>query len=169
VPDDVKLQIAEIQNKLKLLPIICKMVEPENLHICLSFLGEVDDKSIEKISEELETICKSCSKFRVKIGEIKFIPSEKYVRVIVLEASDESGSLKLISSDIRKSIGGDAKPPHITICRVKDISDKAETAQKIKNLDMYVDGFDVGGIDIIKSELSRNGPTYTSIKSCKLL
>jgi len=168
VPDEIKPQIVAAQNRLKHLPVVCKFVEDENLHACISFLGEVSDEDVAKIAVKLENICKNHPKFRINVDGIKLIPNEKYLRVVGLDVSEESGILKTLSSDIKNSIGGDCKPAHITLCRVKNIVDKDKTVEKIKRIETEVDGFGVNSIDLIKSVVSRSGPIYTVVKSCKL-
>ena len=49
IPEDRKNYIERIKKELVSMPIKCKFVESDNLHICISFLGEVEEKRIETI------------------------------------------------------------------------------------------------------------------------
>jgi len=167
VPDGIKEKIVEIQNQIKKLPISLKLVEKENLHICLSFLGEVEEKKLIEIQEKLDMICKRYKKFDVEISGIKFIPTENYVRVLALGIKDSI--LESIRKNVVNEIGGDSKPLHLTLCRVKNIENKKETIEKIKAIDSYVGKFTIEKICLIKSVLQRTGPIYTSIKESFLL
>jgi len=168
VPEAVKPALLEMQDALRELPIDCKYVEPENLHVCLSFLGELDDAAVADVSAKLEAVCSENTGFKLRVGGIKLVPSDSYVRVIVLDAHDDSGSLENIAEAVKHGIGGDAKPPHITLCRVRDVRDKQATAQKIKSLHVGLVEFDVGKLALIKSELGRGGPVYSAVRSFKL-
>jgi 2'-5' RNA ligase len=168
VPEAAKPALLEMQDALRELPIDCKYVEPENLHVCLSFLGELDDAAVADAEAKLEAVCGENTGFRLSAGGIKLIPSDSYVRVIVLDAHDDSGSLEKIAEAVKHGIGGDAKPPHITLCRVRDVRDKQATAQKIKSLHVGRIEFSVGELTLIKSELSRGGPVYSAVRSFKL-
>ena len=168
VPEAAKPALLEMQDALRKLPMDCKYVEPENFHVCLSFLGELDDAAVADVSAKLETVCGENTGFKLRAGGIKLIPSDSYVRVIVLDAHDDSGSLEKMAEAVKHGIGGDAKPPHITLCRVRDVRDKQATAQKINSLHAGLVEFDVGELALIKSELSRGGPVYSAVRSFKL-
>lgn len=165
-PENLKSKIAAIQNSLKKLPIECKMVEVENLHICLSFLGEVDEEKIDSIHKKLDAICERYAPEEVEISGIKFIPNENYIRVLVLDC--RSNLLKILGKDIEQEIGGDTKPPHLTLCRVRNIREKQKTITEIKKIDAYVGKFTVSSVQVIKSQLQRQGPIYSVLCESKL-
>lgn len=166
IPEKLKENAESVREELKKLPLRCKFVESENLHICLSFLGEVEE--VKSISGELGSICKNYQKFEVAIGGIKMIPSESHVRVLVLDVIDKTGNLEGIRKEIEKRIGGSSKPPHLTLCRVKNIEDKTSTIQRIKSIKTEEVSFTVSAIQIIKSELRKTGPIYTPIFEARL-
>src|SRR5437867_10743475 len=122
IPENMKKQIVSLQNELAKLPMQCKFIEKENLHISLSFLGETPENGVESIKEKLEQITQTYQKFNATVSGIKLIPGQNYVRVIALDVRD--GILKQISQHIKTYIGGDVKPPHLTLGRVKNITDK---------------------------------------------
>jgi 2'-5' RNA ligase len=167
IPTEIKEKIIKIQNQIQKLPITLKLVEAENLHICLSFLGEVKEEKIKNICEKLDSICKRYNKFEVEISGIKLIPSENYVRVLALDV--KNNMLESIRKDVEKEIGGDSKPLHLTLCRIKKIEDKKETIKKIKKIESEVGKFEVEKISLIKSILQKSGPIYTSLYDSFLL
>jgi 2'-5' RNA ligase len=169
LPEKVKNEIVAIQNELKKFPTDCKFVEFENLHICLSFLGEVDGNRVNEIKQKLNDIGKYFTKFDSFIHELKLIPSDKYVRVIALDVFDEQKNLIKLGKMIREQIGGDVKPPHVTLCRVKNIMNKPLFLEKVKNLKFDVGTFTVDEICLIKSELSRHGPVYSVLSEASLV
>jgi 2'-5' RNA ligase len=168
VPEPARDEIISFQRSISKLPATCKMVEPQNLHVCLSFLGDFDESEVGRTSKALERICSHYKSFEVDIGKIKLIPSENYVRVVVLDMSSKSGSLVKISAEIKERVGGSVKPPHITLCRVRRISDKSKFLEVVKGLDASESKFAIDSVSIIKSELSPSGPTYSIIKKIKL-
>ena len=165
-PEGVKPKIISIQNSLRRLPIACKMVERENLHLCLSFLGEVEENEINDACRKLDGISQRYKQFDADVSEIKFIPNEGYIRVLALSCSNTM--LETISKNIKNELGGDAKPPHITLCRVKSIEEKQKTIEDIKKIDSDIGKFTVSSIQLIKSELQKTGPIYSVIYESKL-
>ena len=179
VPSEIRNNIISVQKKLNNLAIKAKMVEPENLHISLSFLGEIDDKKVDEISGKLDSIAKNYQKFEITISGIKFIPNENYFRVLAFDVLSPENVLRKeivkapiierISSEIRKEIGGDVKPPHLTICRVRSIGNKNLVIQEIiKRLENFKESFKVNSIQILESTLQRSGPIYSVIHESRL-
>lgn len=161
VPENLKSKIAGLQGEIAKLPLQCKFVEKENLHISLSFLGEIADEEIGPLKEKLDTVSRSYKKFGVRVSGLSLIPSRNYVRVMALEIRD--GIINQISKHVEKEIGGDIKPPHLTLCRVKSISDKNLFLEKISEMDFDAGSFLVESVDLIKSELGSAGPVYSSL------
>lgn len=169
IPENIRRHIVDIQSGLGKLPMLCKMVEPHNLHVSLSFLGNLNHAQVEEVKEHLSKTCRARPRFEVEIGAIKIIPNEKYIRVIVLEVSEQTGILNAICSDIKKMVGGSMKPPHLTLCRVRSVSDKEKTITGIKKVNLKGGlKFDIDAINLIKSELEPSGPRYDIVYVGKL-
>jgi 2'-5' RNA ligase len=167
LPENIKNEVELVQAEVNKFPMICKLVERENLHICLSFLGDVED--LNKIKERIDAIAKEYINFDVSVGGLKAVPSDKYIRVLVLDVVDENCFLKGIQKRINQEIGGDSKPPHITLCRVKNITNKNFVAEKIEEMkNRQGSKFTFGSIQLIESKLIRSGPAYTVIHESKL-
>lgn len=163
LPESLKSHVLTIKNRLQHLSIDCKYIEDHNLHICFSFLGEKTETEISDISKKIDEISGEFVCFKVDIEGIKMIPNEKYIRVLALGVYEKSGLLNALVHEINEKIGGDSKPPHITLCRVKNINDKEIALKKIKEIDTETKDFNIDSLQLIKSELSRNGPVYTVI------
>ncbi|MEM5802023.1 MAG: RNA 2',3'-cyclic phosphodiesterase [Candidatus Aenigmatarchaeota archaeon] len=166
VPDDLKEKILDLQNQIKNLPLEVKMVEAENLHITLSFLGEISEEKIMLIKDKLDQITKKHKKFEANINGIKLIPNQNYIRVIALDVI--SNELNRISHEIKEIIGGDVKPPHLTLCRVKNISDKSNTVRQLLKLGLK-EVIEIKSICIIKSVIKKTGPEYSSLYESNLI
>lgn len=161
LPEEVKNRVKLAKRELENLPMKCKFVEDENLHICFSFLGEVGERDVKIISEKLDNISKEFRSFDAEIGRIKIIPSEQYMKVLALEVFDKNGFLNSLSKGIQKEIGGDGKPPHITLCRVKSIANKSVVVDKVKSMDKSIVSFSIDRLQLITSELRKTGPAYS--------
>ena len=168
-PESIKTGFKRLENEIAKLPVVCKFVEVENLHLCFSFLGEVEDDKIDGIKEKLDMIAGKYSSFSVRIKGMKAIPNERFIRVLVLDVIDEGKKLEPISKDIVKEIGGDSKPPHLTVCRVKNITDRQVLLSKIEDMkNIEIGEILIDGIQLIKSELNRSGPMYSVIHEALL-
>lgn len=169
VPKDIKSQAVSIQKEFSKLPMTCKFVEPENIHITISFLGELDDKKVKDVCDILDSICKKYKKFEVDVRNLKMIPSPSYIRVLAFEVVSDRGEIKRLSSEIEEVVGGKVKPPHLTLCRVKKIANKSDVVSGVRRFENAALGrFVVNSVCLMKSELKKTGPVYTKLHESKL-
>lgn len=169
VPEHIKCKILAVQSALKELPMMCKFVEPENLHICLSFLGEMGEDRIKKISGDLDSICSQYHSFDVAVLGVKAIPNERYFRVLALDIA-KSDVMEAVGWEISKKIGGDMNPPHLTLCRVRKVLDKYKVLEELQKLRAPTVGkFTVRSISIIQSTLKMTGPVYDVVHDSKFI
>jgi 2'-5' RNA ligase len=169
-PEEVNKNIEKVMEEIKKLPLKCKLVEKENLHICLSFLGEVKENDIKNICKSLDSLALNFKPFEISIKGIKLIPNEKFFRVIALDVESKEGEIEKLRNEVVKVIGGDSKPPHITLCRVKNIENKNLVIKKLTEMkDMEIGRMKVEKIQLIKSELRKEGPIYSIIHESNII
>lgn len=169
VPENIKTRAVLIQKELSKLPMVCKFVEPENIHITLSFLGELDDKEVRDVCSMLDSVCSRYKKFEVHVQTLKMIPSPSYIRVLAFEVASGGGEIKSLSTDIKKSVDGKIKPPHLTLCRVRNITNKSDVVAGVHKIESAILGkFVVSSVCLMKSDLERTGPVYSRLHESKL-
>jgi len=154
-------KVYEMQRKIGEL-IDGKEVERENMHVTLSFLGEKGNKELEKIIEKLKEISKRYNKRMAVLTKVKLIPNEKFFRVIAIEVVGVDD----LSEVVKKEIGGDVKPPHLTLFRVKRVKNRERLIELIKteiNEEIMVDK-----ICLMKSTLTPKGPIYEVLETFEL-
>ncbi|MCS7123047.1 MAG: RNA 2',3'-cyclic phosphodiesterase [Candidatus Aenigmarchaeota archaeon] len=161
-PTEICDYVEHIKNKVEKLPIKAKFVEKNNLHISVTFLGEIRK---EDYLNKIDKVVQSFKKFEVIINGIKLIPNESFIRVIVLSVVDKENNI----IEIAKKIGGDYKEPHLTLARVKNIFDKASFFKGIKSIKVEERKFLIEKISFVESVLTREGPIYRVIKDFFLL
>jgi len=166
LPEDVKQNIVNLQRKLPRLN--AKLVEPENLHICLKFLGEVEENKIEKIKKVIDEATEIYEKFDVEFDGIGFFPNKNYIRVIFLEISKGKEILCSLADIIDEKLSNEGFErekkdfvPHITLARVKSRVSK-EDVEKLENLKLH-SIFKVDKIKLFSSRLTPHGPIYSVI------
>jgi len=160
-PPNVQNVAEKVQEELKGMGVIGKYVEKENLHVNLSFLGEVSEEDSQEIASKMDMIAKGYEKFTATVCAVRPIPNAKIVRVIALDVEQEKNLLRSLGGDIKKVIGGDVKPPHMTLCRVREFSDKRRFLQVVEKYNTACfAAFEISSIQLIKSELGRDGPKY---------
>ncbi len=152
-----------------------KAVEPQNIHITLKFLGEINEKTAEKIYNIMQELFNQTEKFEIYIKKLGAFPNERYPRVLWIGI--EKNRDKIIDMqkklDEKLSYLGFKKEksyePHITIARVKTSSGRKivqSFLNKAKDLDIGT--YTVEEIKLKKSVLTREGPIYSDLYVLKL-
>jgi len=164
IPEEVKPKILELQQEINNFDIDCKQVERENLHINFSFLGENSEEDAEKIKNDLNEIAQKFRKIEVVLKGVRAIPDKKFTRVLALEVIDAQNNLRKLMEEIVQRIGGDVKPPHITICRVKSAKNKERLISFVEESEERDFGeMKINSIQLIESKLGRYGPEYSVV------
>ena len=146
-----------------------KLVEKENLHITLWFLGDVSLQILKKIFESVEKV--SFEPFKLTLSKIGYFPGGSRINVVWVGVQDELYNLRKIFyqlSEILDPLGfkleGKDFTPHVTLCRVKSSRNKDRLLDKIKELSNIEFGVEeVTEIFIKKSTLTPKGPIYENI------
>lgn len=168
LPENIKQALADLVFKLKKLnPGPIKWVKPEIIHLTLRFLGYLDENQLHKVKEILNEITPNYSTFKLQLKEIGGFPNLNRPRVIFVGLKDLS--LQTLS-DYQKNLGEDLKKAgfrveerpwqmHLTLARLRTPDSINLPKEKIPSLK-----FQIKSIDLMKSELFRQGPRYTVVE-----
>lgn len=167
VPEEVKTAVSDVQSSVAKLPIRAKLVGPENLHISLSFLGNVPDEDIPKLAEALDRVCAGHRRFTVRVGGMMLIPNEQHLRVVALGVKGNDGAIEELREEVAGFIGGDSKSCHLTLARVREVRGREFAVKRLKELDVEK-YFEVSSVCLVKSIGTRDGRAYWTLHESKL-
>lgn len=167
IPDSVKGPITDFQNSLDKMPMDSKNVESRKLHLTLTFLGDVRHDDLGEIKLGLRVVAEKYKRFSSKISGGMVIPNKDYVRVIALGVESNNNVLENLRKDIVKIVGGDSYPVHLTICRVRKISDKKLVSDFVGGIEIGK-FFEVSSFSLVKSTLGGAGPRYDVVEEFQL-
>ena len=168
--DAVVKKLTDVQALLVKTGADLKVVEPENIHVTMRFLGDVRMESVEKIYEAMKKAL--FVPFEVRIQGVGAFPDARYPRVVWAGITHGANDLRSISSQLEPhltALGFAPDPkgfsPHLTIARVKGGKNKAELAKFISDRK----DFDFGTIlatclRLKKSDLTPRGPVYSTLR-----
>jgi RNA 2',3'-cyclic 3'-phosphodiesterase len=153
-----------------------RWIEPDHFHVTLKFLGEVRREKLEGVEEAMTRVAQSTKSFTTKFGGFGAFPTIRRPRVIWLGIA-ANPELRCLKQDLEWSLGDmgfDAETrafhPHVTLGRADD-RDGAGAFRGLDDLmaDMEFRGeVKVHTLDLMKSQLSREGATYTVLTSSRL-
>jgi 2'-5' RNA ligase len=171
IPDDIRDLAAETAENLLESTKGLKLVKPSNMHLTLAFIGDISPDIMETAYQPLSMLAESLTPFRVSFDRIATFPS-----VIFIKPSDGSQTLVDLASAVRtilrkNNIPYDTKPfkGHLTVARTKDRSLKAQAFLKNYAMDTRFNiEFVLNNFSVIQSDLTREGPIYTTLREYNL-
>ncbi len=164
MPEAVKKQIVKIQNSLP--EFSGKLTEPENLHLTLKFLGEIDEKRLGEVERRLKEI--KLDGFETEIDSIGIF-SEKFIRIIWLHLRNCDKLQKEIDNVLKDLFPRERRfMSHLTIARVKRIKDKKKFLESLEKIKISEIRFVVNEFELKKSVLTEKGPVYEILREYKL-
>lgn len=179
LPSKIKESLANVQNKLKATGADVKWVEPQNIHLTLKFLGEIDDKKLSRIAEIMNEIVENNNPFDIRISSIGAFPKIDFPRVIWVGVEKGNKETKEIAKALEDKICEVGIPKedrtfssHITIGRTRSTLNRIKLVQELKNLAIGFEkdnlDFSVTKITLFKSTLTPKGPLYEALKETNL-
>lgn len=149
-----------------------KWVVPEQLHLTLSFLGEQEDATTNRLITELKSI--RASSFDLSFGQTGSFPNQRHPRVLWVGIRPEpllnSLAEKIMLSLTFCGIPPEDRPysPHITLARIRQ-----QASTDIHTfLDQSTDklpGFAVQEFILFQSRLTEEGALHTPVEKFELL
>ena len=180
LPDELKSALTRLQAQLKTckqLPV--KWVDPYSIHLTLKFLGNIPINRIGEITTAMEEAALGVSPFHLEVKDLGVFPNLKRVQVAWVGVSGEVARLNQLQKRIESNLAPlgfvpESRPftPHLTLARLRNqasLDDRQSFGQLIAGTRFEtVYSFRVDFINLMRSQLTREGAIYSRINSVKL-
>jgi 2'-5' RNA ligase len=154
-----------------------KWVEPDNLHVTLLFLGEVDERDVPALCRAVATACAGLVPFGMSVDHVDCFGDRRRPRTIW--AGLGAGKLDMVAlHDALEppllELGcyrREDRPytPHITLGRARGNRPSDRLAQELDRQAGWRGGeCQVGEVVVLSSELRPEGPVYTVLSRAPL-
>ncbi|MEM8679118.1 MAG: RNA 2',3'-cyclic phosphodiesterase [Planctomycetota bacterium] len=151
-------------------------VTPENLHITVKFLGDIDDVESWRVSQALEPIVKRSRRFDLTLGGVGAFPDLERARALWVGVTAGEAPFVELAERIETKMRELAYPgerrrfhPHLTIGRVKGPKGKSSLQQKMQQLARAELGsMKVEAVSLFSSQLRKKGPLYARMATLRL-
>ena len=168
LPDQVRHELAVVQNALKPLTDSARWVSADSIHITLKFLGEVPEKLVDDIDTALAGL--SWKPFTVTVRGVGFFPGNRSPRVFW--AGMEAPTMQNLAEELdsrMERLGFDkenrAFRPHITLARARDTRIDSALVTGASQYEEHAFGsFTADRVFLFKSTLSSSGSVYEKLK-----
>lgn len=164
-------KVVGIQKHLRDLNIDVKLVEPENLHFTVKFLGDVNENEVNGIRKSLEDCVRWEGEFKINISGVGYFGSTSHIRTLWLGLNKGEDKLVKLMKKVNDyvKLGKRSFSPHLTIGRIKSGRNRGillEFLNESKNVN--VGEMDVNVVKLKKSELTKRGPIYSDLAVFRL-
>lgn len=170
IEDDRLLdKLLEIQARIMATGADVKIVERENIHVTLRFLGQIS----KGIADEVISVLKGlkASSFKMKLAGVGAFPNVQKPRVVWVGVSEGAEALKKVYAQLEEGLRRigfrperEAFSPHATLARVRSRRGMERLVSTILSLQAEEVGeMVVQRVKLKKSVLTAKGPTYTDL------
>lgn len=173
LPKEIKTEIKNIQQQLKMAGVQARWIKPEIAHLTLAFLGSITPNKVEPISRILEEVVEQVKPAELYLAKINCFPDPAKARIVFIDLEGELGKLNALAIKIRKrlkkeGIWFDKKPftAHITLGRIKKRQNLAKIIKEVKIKKVQ---FIANEISLTKSQLTEAGPIYKKLTCVSLV
>jgi 2'-5' RNA ligase len=169
-------RLVGLQERLAAGNVPAKWVEPENLHITLLFLGEVNSRELPDICATVERAARPTKPFAMTLAGAGAFPTPRRPRTLIVHIAEGGPELIALHDAIETPLlelgcyRREERPfrPHLTIGRVKG-QPGDEVGGIIKQFEGWQGGQShVDEVLVLGSELRPQGPEYTVFCSVPL-
>lgn len=163
LPDDVRQRIASLGAGLP----DARWVAPENLHITLRFIGEVDEFVAEEVDAELVGV--RGRPLAVSLDGLGCFESRNRVRAVWARVSAGDDLLQLqrsIEYAVRRAgLDPDAHKyvPHVTLARLRQVPAEVVAPYLAHNGGFRAGPFDVRHFTLFRSHMGHGGSHYEAL------
>jgi 2'-5' RNA ligase len=163
-------RLVGLQGRLAETGVPVKWVEPDNLHITLLFLGEVDAREVPAVCGAVEQACRGVAPFAMTLAGTGAFPNVRRPRTLIVRVAEGADEMRALHDAIEAPLlelgcyrrEERTYTPHLTLGRVKGQAAAEPLAAAIKQFERWQGGqTQVREVKVLSSELRPQGPEYT--------
>lgn len=176
LPEAVASLLGKVQQDLKALHLKAGWVHPQNIHLTLKFLGNINTDDIDKIDMAMKAAAGEFEPFTLTVGGIGFFPGIKRPRVIWVGVGGQTQDLFALQRSLEDRLAAAGFPKekrsfkgHLTLGRFRKAPDPAAISRVIQECtDIGKEEFKTRRIVLFKSELKPSGAVYSQLLEIEL-
>lgn len=177
VGEAVRGRCIAMQQTLARAGVDVKWVEPENMHITLLFLGEVDERDVIDVCRSVAEVCAKRTAFPLSVEGVGTFPESGKPRVVWAGLGIGASELVDLYAALEAPLlelgcyRREERPynPHLTLGRVKADSDTRGVGKVLEKQANWKAGeTEIREVQVMSSVLQPSGPVYAVLSRAKL-
>ena len=179
LPDEVRLELGQLEAQLKSgkQPWV-KWVNPDSIHLTLKFLGNIANDRTGEITRAIEAAAQGIPPFHLDVKDLGVFPNLKRVQIVWVGISGEVDKLGELQQGIESNLAclgfaPESRPftPHLTLARLRNqasLDERQRFGKLIAGTRFEAGAIEVDAINLMRSQLTREGAIYSRISSVRL-
>jgi 2'-5' RNA ligase len=174
LPQGLKTELAKLQTKLKVERPRIKWVSPDDIHLTLKFLGDIEPAAVDRITRAMTEAVNGIRPFELTVRGLGVFPNPRQVQVVWVGLEGQMDMLDRLYKQLENSMAKAGFPPekrgfkpHLTLARV---ADEAMPEERKKFGDFITDSkaginytFKDKDLSLMKSVLTPRGAIYSRL------
>ena len=172
----VRDAVAALRERLRASTARVSWVKPENAHVTLRFLGDIDAGQVDALSARLQDAYRELPAFHVEVAGVGCFPNVRQPRVVWVGVRPDPHvvAVHCESEAAARHIGlaPETKKfrPHITLGRLRDPRDSGDLAACLdREFTFHAGDNAVRRVALLESRLSPQGAKYSLIREFPLV
>jgi 2'-5' RNA ligase len=180
IPEAVKAEMAKAQSELKqvLSAGLVRWTRPEQFHLTLKFLGNVDGCQTTGLTEAVQAAIRPFPALTLQMAGIGFFPDPRSPRIVWAGVHDAEQRLATLQQVVEAATAKFTSEPavekfsgHVTLARIKRIGAREKrllTSMAATMKDRIFGTWTAREVEILRSELSSEGARHAVVTSLDL-
>lgn len=168
--DHVRKKLSSAQTLLVQTGADLKLVETENIHVTIRFLGNITPNTVDRIHDEMKAV--QFTPFNIQIRGLGAFPDAHYPRVVWAGIAEGANQLRDVFSQLESKLRQMGFPPetkgfnaHLTIARVRSGRNKAQLTEFLThNANHEFGSIRAECLRLKQSDLTPKGPVYSTLR-----
>lgn len=165
----VRRRAAVLQDKLRESEVNASWTDPENIHVTMQFLGDVDETLVPEVCKRVAAAAAPFAPFHASFAQAGAFPAADRPRTVWIGVDEGRENLVELHHAVQESLIEMRFPrelrtykPHLTIGRIRDGGARRLRLTELlaHYHDFKADSCEVTEVLIYASYLERSGPTY---------
>jgi 2'-5' RNA ligase len=172
----IRRRAASLQAELSAHADHVKWVEPQQMHLTLKFLGDVDETSIYSVCRLVQQVAEPHAPFELTVAGTGAFPNLRRPRTLWIGVSASNGELAALQRELEVELAREGYPreergftPHVTLGRIRHIVPNPTLEQAMLEHQSWHGGVvQVREVLVMSSTLGPAGPSYAVLARARL-
>jgi 2'-5' RNA ligase len=170
---ELKQHLGDIARQLCRCDVTAGWVKPENLHLTLKFLGDIDDIQVPRLTAKISQLAQQHGAFTANLKGFGFFPSPQRPRILYVSIQEQIPFKQLVQhlDSLLEPLGFAPEQhftPHITLARIKNFKNLERLRQRLDDMP-FRQTFSFNAVTLFSSTLYTDGVRYQILQRGLLL